>query len=207
MTDPDRRQQIIDGAVRVFAREGFHKASIKAIAEEADIRSPALIYHYFDNKRGLLEAVIERFAPFEGMRIAESAYAEQLFEIPPEILLRQAATRVLSLTEDRETMRLIRIYISEAARDREVAEAAGVFQRRALAFLERYLEEQVRRGRLRPHDVASAARMLVGAGLVYIIGQEIFPAVAADFPARDRYAATVIDTFLDGLRPEEQQDG
>ena len=37
-SDPNRRQEIIAAARRVFARHGFHKASIKQIAQEANLR-------------------------------------------------------------------------------------------------------------------------------------------------------------------------
>jgi AcrR family transcriptional regulator len=41
--EPDRRGQILEAALRVFAERGFHKARIKEIAREAGIKSPALI--------------------------------------------------------------------------------------------------------------------------------------------------------------------
>ena len=55
-----RRQQIIDGALQVFASEGFEKATNKDIARAAHINSPGLIYHYFKDKTDLFRQVIER---------------------------------------------------------------------------------------------------------------------------------------------------
>ena len=40
-----RRQQIIDGALMVFAEKGFDKATNQEIAEAAGIGSAGLIYH------------------------------------------------------------------------------------------------------------------------------------------------------------------
>ena len=45
-----RRQQIIDGALQVFASKGFEKATNKDIAVASGIGSPGLIYHYFKDK-------------------------------------------------------------------------------------------------------------------------------------------------------------
>ena len=45
-----RRQQIIDGALAVFAEKGFDKATNQEIAAAAGISSADLIYHYFDSK-------------------------------------------------------------------------------------------------------------------------------------------------------------
>lgn len=200
MEEPDRRQQILEGALRTFSRDGYHKATIKAIADEAGIRSPALIYHYFDNKRALLEAVIGQFAPFQGTPLGDPAAAGQWLNLPPETLIPRVIGRILSLRDDPTIMRLIRIYFSEAVRNPDVADAVSNFQQRALSFLETYLERQIDLGRLRPHDVRTAARMLVGAMFVYVLGAEIFPAVAANFPEREPYAAAVFDILMDGLR-------
>jgi AcrR family transcriptional regulator len=40
-----RRQQIIDGALQVFATKGFERATNKDIALASKIGSPGLIYH------------------------------------------------------------------------------------------------------------------------------------------------------------------
>ena len=53
-----RRQQIIDGALTVFAEKGFDKATNQEIAEAAGIGSAGLIYHYFESKADLLRQVV-----------------------------------------------------------------------------------------------------------------------------------------------------
>jgi AcrR family transcriptional regulator len=52
----DRRRQILDAAVKVFARNGFHRARVGDIAEEAGV-AYGLVYHYFDSKEALLETI------------------------------------------------------------------------------------------------------------------------------------------------------
>ncbi|HJT57159.1 MAG TPA: helix-turn-helix domain-containing protein, partial [Ktedonobacteraceae bacterium] len=54
----DRREQIIDAAMHVFAEKGFVRATNKDIAREAGI-TPGLIYHYFDSKEALLKAIVD----------------------------------------------------------------------------------------------------------------------------------------------------
>lgn len=54
----ERRKQILKSAIRVFARETYHGATTKGIAEEAGI-TEALIYRYFGSKRALfIEAIV-----------------------------------------------------------------------------------------------------------------------------------------------------
>ncbi len=52
----DRRRQILDAAVKVFARSGFHTSRVGDIAEEAGI-AYGLVYHYFKSKEELLETI------------------------------------------------------------------------------------------------------------------------------------------------------
>lgn len=53
------RQKLLDAAAVVFARQGFHKASLKAIGEEAGISRGSIVWH-FGTKDDLLQAVVER---------------------------------------------------------------------------------------------------------------------------------------------------
>ncbi len=52
----DRRRQILDAAVKVFARSGFHTSRVGDIAEEAGV-AYGLVYHYFKSKDELLETI------------------------------------------------------------------------------------------------------------------------------------------------------
>ena len=45
----DRRRQILDAAIRVFARQGFHACRVSDIAREAGV-AYGLVYHYFDSR-------------------------------------------------------------------------------------------------------------------------------------------------------------
>jgi len=53
------RQQIVDAAFELFANEGFSKTSIAAVAKKAGV-SKGLIYHYFDSKQAILEAIFDQ---------------------------------------------------------------------------------------------------------------------------------------------------
>jgi AcrR family transcriptional regulator len=197
--ETDRRRQIIEAAMRVFARDGYHKATIKRIAREGGLRSPALIYHYFDDKRALFSAVIAHFQPFHDTPLADPQRAGEWLELPPDVFLPRLLERLLALRENPDSVRMMRLYFSEASRSPDVAEAIGDFQTGALAFLERYLQRQVELRRLHPHDSASVARLVVGAALAFLLGSEIFPAVAATMPPAGVYVRAVVDTVLHGL--------
>lgn len=61
LTPDERRSQLLDLGVRLFARRPLHEVSIDLLAEKAGI-SRGLLYHYFGNLVGFQEAVVRRAA-------------------------------------------------------------------------------------------------------------------------------------------------
>jgi TetR/AcrR family fatty acid metabolism transcriptional regulator len=57
-SDPpiDKQRAILDAAIRVFAREGFHRCRVSDIAKEADV-AYGLVYHYFRSKDEVLDTL------------------------------------------------------------------------------------------------------------------------------------------------------
>ncbi|HEU4980309.1 MAG TPA: helix-turn-helix domain-containing protein, partial [Solirubrobacterales bacterium] len=59
---PDKRRAILDAAITVFARQGFHSARVSDVAAEAGV-AYGLVYHYFDSKDQMLnELFSERWS-------------------------------------------------------------------------------------------------------------------------------------------------
>ena len=55
----DKRRQILDAAIRVFARQGFHATRVSDIADEAGV-AYGLVYHYFSSKDEVLNELFSR---------------------------------------------------------------------------------------------------------------------------------------------------
>jgi TetR/AcrR family fatty acid metabolism transcriptional regulator len=55
-TQEEKRRQILDAAVRAFARKGYHACRVSEIAEEAGV-AYGLVYHYFGSKEEVLETI------------------------------------------------------------------------------------------------------------------------------------------------------
>lgn len=53
------KQRLLDAAEKEFAARGFQGARLREIADGAGVQ-PALVHHYFDDKRGLYRAVLDR---------------------------------------------------------------------------------------------------------------------------------------------------
>lgn len=58
LTAPARREQILDVALEVFARTGYHGTSMNDVAEAAGVTKPVL-YQHFESKRELYRALLD----------------------------------------------------------------------------------------------------------------------------------------------------
>jgi AcrR family transcriptional regulator len=74
-----REQQMLDAAVRVFSRRGFHAASMDEIAEAAGISKP-MVYAYLGTKEELFIACLHR----EGTRLLEAIAAVVVPDLPAD---------------------------------------------------------------------------------------------------------------------------
>ena len=86
----DKRRQLLDAAVRVFARKGFHASRVGDIAEEAGV-AHGLLYHYFKSKDQVLEAVFHEnwsvlLARIESVEQTDEPAADQLRHIAAIVL-------------------------------------------------------------------------------------------------------------------------
>lgn len=60
MDKSDREKTIIDSALKVFSRKGYADTRMADIAREAEM-SYGLVYHYFENKEKLFDAIVEEW--------------------------------------------------------------------------------------------------------------------------------------------------
>jgi len=85
-----KRAHILKGAAKVFATEGFDRASMRQLAQECDV-SKATIYHYYDSKGALLFDILDSYLlelrdSICGLDLNGKAPAKQLHSVVSEIL-------------------------------------------------------------------------------------------------------------------------
>jgi AcrR family transcriptional regulator len=107
----DKRRLILNAAVRVFARQGFHTCRVSDIADEAGV-AYGLVYHYFPSKETILDTVfLERW----NLMLATIAEA-QASEAPPREQLRRIASFIVdSYRRDPDVMKVIVVEVTRAA--------------------------------------------------------------------------------------------
>jgi len=92
-----RREAILDAAIAEFGDKGYDAATIRAIAERADV-DPALVHHYFDSKADL-------FADAVRLPLRPQAAIDAILEGDMDHLGERAVRYVLTLWENPELQR------------------------------------------------------------------------------------------------------
>jgi TetR/AcrR family transcriptional regulator, fatty acid metabolism regulator protein len=107
----DKRRQILDAAVRVFARQGFHTCRVSDIADEAGV-AYGLVYHYFASKDEILDTLF-----LERWDILLGAIAEiDARDIPARDKLESIAGFIVdSYKHDPDLMKVIIVEVTRAA--------------------------------------------------------------------------------------------
>jgi TetR/AcrR family transcriptional regulator, fatty acid metabolism regulator protein len=107
----DRRRQILDAAVRVFARQGFHTCRVSDIADEAGV-AYGLVYHYFRSKDEVLDTLfLERW----NVMVALIGQVDEQ-DLPARDKLYAIASFIVdSYRRDPELMKVIIVEVTRAA--------------------------------------------------------------------------------------------
>lgn len=199
MSQPDsrRKEKILEAALKVFASQGFEKATIKKIAAEAALKSPALLYWYFKDKAELFQETIFRVASFADNIRNISLLKEQ----PPEKVLKVIGQTIFGAFARPELRRILRIVVTESTR------RPGIFNDfaergilRAIEAVGEYLQHQVDLGRLRPHNATISARIFLAAIITYVMWKEVMPVLGKGLPEPDAYLESLVSVVLVGLK-------
>jgi TetR/AcrR family fatty acid metabolism transcriptional regulator len=110
-TAPDKRRMILDAAVRVFARQGFHHCRVSDVADEAGV-AYGLVYHYFNSKEEILNTLF-----LERWQIMLDAIGEiDARKMPSRDKLRAVAGFIIdSYQHDPDLMKVIIVEVTRAA--------------------------------------------------------------------------------------------
>jgi TetR/AcrR family transcriptional regulator, fatty acid metabolism regulator protein len=188
----NKHEQILQAAVRVFAKHGYEATRVGDIAKEAGV-AYGLVYHYFASKEAVLDAV---FREAWGRLLTAVAVAEQTGADAPEQL--ELVVKIV-LRAWRDDPDLVRLLVREITRSPHIQDELEELAQ-AFASLERIVRRGQEEGTFRQDvDPRLAAWMLYGALeevlTGWVLGQ--VPDDAASVAAAER---EVTATFVGGLR-------
>jgi TetR/AcrR family transcriptional regulator, fatty acid metabolism regulator protein len=192
----DKRRLILDAAVRVFARKGYHASRVGDIAEEAGV-AHGLLYHYFRSKEELLETIFR-----ETWRDVLDAVqvVEETDETARE---RLAGVAKILLRAWRRDPDLVRVLVREVTRSTALQRRVGEIDE-AFAALERILAGGQEDGEFRADvDPRMVSYVFYGAVEEILTGWVLGQLDDGD----EQIAAaeqTVIEVVCGGLAPDRE---
>jgi AcrR family transcriptional regulator len=110
-TAVDKRRIILEAAVRVFARQGFHTCRVSDIADEAGV-AYGLVYHYFSSKDEVLDTI---FLDRWDVMLAAIREVDARTIAPREKLYAIAGFIIDSYRHDPNLMKVIIVEVTRAA--------------------------------------------------------------------------------------------
>jgi AcrR family transcriptional regulator len=185
-----KQEQILQGAMQVFLRDGYAGTSMDRVSAEAGV-SKQTIYSHFQDKEGLFKALIERvtIASFQGIFCTKDLHGE------PAILLREIAEIYLTkVAENPEYLALFRLIITESQRFPELAKlyTQTVIQRGRL-LLSQYLASHPELG---ISDPEATAQIFFGSLVSYVMVQEMLYGKEMMPLSRDRILDSLMSLVL-----------
>ncbi len=189
----DKRRLILDAAVRVFARQGFHACRVSDIADEAGV-AYGLVYHYFASKDEVLDTLfIERWeVMLELIREVDGG------PLPVREKLGAIASFIIdSYRHDPDLMKVIIVEVTRAANSFGDTHIDTI--REAYELIAKIVEEAQRDGQFKPAIEARFAAMAFYGVIEQLLTGWIFdlrPQGEGDF---ERAKRLVIEIVCGGL--------
>lgn len=185
--------QVLDGARRVFLRDGFDRASVDDIAREAGV-SKATLYSYFPDKRLMFTEICRG----ECRRLTEEAESQISPDQPIRDMLLQAARQIAGFLMSDFGRNMFRLIASEGGR---FPELARTFYEHGPGYvhgrLVHHMRHMVDGGALRIDDIDLAAEQFAQLCKAHIHEKLIFRMEDSIRPEEvERSVQGAVDMFL-----------
>jgi AcrR family transcriptional regulator len=198
MSAGGRREQILKGAMRIFAQKGFRGTTTREIAQRLGI-SEALMFRYFPSKEALYRAIIQKrtdgseemLFPKEAIQAKDD---RQVFRSIASYLIRKN-------TEDPTFLRLLLYSALERHGLSNIFFENHATER--IRLLSEYIRQRIREKAFKKVPPMLAARAFVGMVMHYVQAQEIYGMKTSFIFSQKKVVDTFVDAFLNGVKGSE----
>jgi TetR/AcrR family transcriptional regulator, fatty acid metabolism regulator protein len=197
---PDKRRAILDAAITVFARQGFHSARVSDVAAEAGV-AYGLVYHYFESKEQMLnELFSERWK-----LLLEASQEMQRSDASPRDKLRGVASFIIeSYRHEPELMKVIIVEVTRAANSFGRTHLPEI--RAAYDVVAGIVSDAQESGEFRDDVDPDFAAMLFYGAIEQLLSGWIFALVPATDESYEQAKQLVVETICGGLEPRPVGD-
>jgi len=193
----DKRRLILDAAIRVFARQGFHACRVSDIADEAGV-AYGLVYHYFGSKEEILNTLFT-----ERWQVMLDAISEidAKQEVPARDKLYMVASFIIdSYRYDPDLMKVIIVEVTRAANSFGRAHLPTI--REAYDRIGKIVEDARANGSFKPEISSQWAAMCFYGAIEQLLSGWIFDLLPKGDEEFERAKDLVVETICDGLEVE-----
>jgi AcrR family transcriptional regulator len=195
----DKRRLILDSAIRVFARQGFHSCRVSDVADEAGV-AYGLVYHYFDSKEEILNTLFS-----ERWQLMLDAITEiDAQNVPARDKLYMVASFIIdSYHHEPELMKVIIVEVTRAANSfgREHLDTI----REAYSMIAAIVDSARQDGSFKSDISADFAAMCFYGAIEQLLSGWIFGYLPTTDEEFERAKSLVVETICGGL--ESARDG
>ena len=189
----DKRRVILDAAMRVFARRGFHTCRVSDIADEAGV-AYGLVYHYFSSKDEILDTLfLERW----NVMLAAIAEADRSERSPRDKLRAIAGFIVDSYRYEPELMKVIVVEVTRAANTFGRTHLAKI--REAYAQIAGIVERAQADGIFRQEITPEFGALAFYGSIEQVLTRWIFDRDAVDEDELEGAKRMIVETICGGL--------
>ena len=190
----DKRRQLLDAAVRVFARKGFHASRVGDIAEEAGV-AKGTIYLYFRDREELVEKTFETAIGELHKRVDAALDSEGTFE---QRLRAMTTAKLAFFNQNREFFRLYHALKMPEGNVSQQRRQKRTCQPQFRARVERVataLKEAMDAGEIRPLDPNRLALILIETSTAIVLER-----LSEDAPPPESEdVELIVSTLLSGI--------
>jgi TetR/AcrR family fatty acid metabolism transcriptional regulator len=197
----DKRRLILDAAIRVFARQGFHRCRVSDIAREADV-AYGLVYHYFRSKDEVLDTLFTERWTLLLEAIAEADRSECSAR---EKLHSIAAFIIDSYRNDPDLMKVIIVEVTRAVNTFGRAHLTEI--RHAYDSIAAIVSKGQDEGTFRTDISSEFATLCFYGAIEQLLTAWIFEEIVMSADEFDQATLMLVETVCDGLAVRSQVPG
>jgi TetR/AcrR family transcriptional regulator, fatty acid metabolism regulator protein len=193
----DKRRLILDAAIRVFARKGFHHCRVSDVADEAGV-AYGLVYHYFDSKEEILnrlflerwQLMLDAIVEIDSRR--DVSAREKLYAV--------ASFIIDSYRHEPELMKVIIVEVTRAANTFGRLHLAKI--REAYGLIAGIVDDARREGSFKSDISGQFAAMCFYGAIEQLLSAWIFDIVPHTEEEFERAKSLVVEAICGGLESE-----
>ncbi len=187
---PDKYYAILEGAMKVFAENGFHKSQVSRIAKEAGV-ADGTIYLYFKKKEDILTSLFQEKL---GELVEKFNLAVRESTSPKDALRKICEIHFSELENNIHMAYLTQIELRQS--DLELRKEIGLALKRYIILIENILEKGKNDGSFRSDLDVKLVRLLIFGGMDEVVTSWLISGQKYSLTAQ---VGPTLDFFLRGI--------